>query len=440
MLLRRNFRRAASAVLMALLLQVWPAQQLAAAAPGARATDSTALATLARRLVGADQGLYVEASDGTVLVQQAAARPVHPASVSKIPTTLALLHKLGSDYRFATEFRSAAPLRAGVLEGDLYVASNGDPYLVDENALLIAKSLRELGISRVDGQLRILGPLMFDWSTDKAGRRLQQALSGLVPPAAWDAVRGLSSATIVGSTPSGTATASSAATVPAVQFSPAELSGPGTIDRVDIAHMRVLLTHRSQPLVAMVKQLNDYSNNVFKPLADAAGGAAAVQAYARSVLPATMHTEVTLGDGAGTDSRNRLSPRAAVKLLRELERELQSHGSSLPDALPVSGEDAGTLKRRMNGLGQRGHLVGKTGTFGDYGASALTGAFKTERYGTVYFAILNHGIDVPEARRRQDKFTAAMLAALNSQSWGYVRDARPAVAAAEVVSSGQAER
>jgi D-alanyl-D-alanine carboxypeptidase/D-alanyl-D-alanine-endopeptidase (penicillin-binding protein 4) len=222
-----------------------------------------------------------------------------------------------------------------------------------------------------------------------------------------------------------------------VQFSTAELSAPGAIDRVDTFSMRILLTHRSQPLVAMVKQLNDYSNNVFKPLADAAGGAAAVQAYARSVLPASMRAEVTLGDGAGTDSRNRLSPRAAVKLLRELERELQSHGSSLVDALPVSGEDEGTLKRRLSGPGQRGHLVGKTGTFGDYGASALTGAFKAERYGTVYFAILNHGIAVPAARRRQDAFVAAMLALLESQPWGYVRVARPAVAAAEVVSNGQ---
>jgi serine-type D-Ala-D-Ala carboxypeptidase/endopeptidase (penicillin-binding protein 4) len=428
MLPQRTFGRVVSAAFMALLLLVSArllasAQQLALAKARTSAAVSVELAALARRLVGADQGVYVEASDGTVLVQQAAARAVHPASVSKIPTTLALLHQLGSDYRFATEFRSAAPLRAGVLEGDLYVAGNGDPYLVDENALLIAKGLREIGVSRVDGQLRILGPLMFDWSTDKAAQRLQQALGGAVPAAARDVVRGLWSTA-----------AGSELSMPAVQFSPAELSAPGTIDRVDIAHMRVLLTHRSQPLVAMVKQLNDYSNNVFKPLADAAGGAAAVQAYARSVLPATMRTEVTLGDGAGTDSRNRLSPRVAVTLLRELERELQSHGSSLVDALPVSGEDEGTLKRRLSGPGQRGHLVGKTGTFGDYGASALTGAFKTERYGTVYFAILNHGIAVPEARRRQDAFVAALLAAIPGEPWDYVRDNRPALAKAEIVS------
>jgi len=50
-------------------------------------------------------------------------------------------------------------------------------------------------------------------------------------------------------------------------------------------------------------------------------------------------------------------------------------------------------------------VVGKTGTFGDYGASALVGAISTSDQGTVYFAILNHGVPVPEARRRQDRLS-----------------------------------
>ena len=44
---------------------------------------------LSQRLVGADQGVYVRAHDGTVLAAVEADRAVHPASVSKIPTTLA---------------------------------------------------------------------------------------------------------------------------------------------------------------------------------------------------------------------------------------------------------------------------------------------------------------------------------------------------------------
>jgi len=38
--------------------------------------------------------------------------------------------------------------------------------------------------------------------------------------------------------------------------------------------VRPLIAHRSQPLLSLVKALNDYSNNVFKRSRIAAGGAA----------------------------------------------------------------------------------------------------------------------------------------------------------------------
>jgi hypothetical protein len=53
----------------------------------------------------------------------------------------------------------------------------------------------------------------------------------------------------------------------------------------------------------------------------------------------------------------------------------------------------------------------------------------------VYFAILNHGVPVPEARRRQDRFAAALLGHLHSVAWKYQPEARPAVALAEVASA-----
>ncbi|MDE2252195.1 MAG: D-alanyl-D-alanine carboxypeptidase, partial [Gammaproteobacteria bacterium] len=195
---------------------------------------------------------------------------------------------------------------------------------------------------------------------------------------------------------------------------------------------RLLLVHRSQTLLDLAKQLNDYSNNIFKPLAEAAGGAAAVETLARAAVPADMRGEIRLGDGAGTDARNRLSPRAAVKLLRALEAELARSGHRLVDILPVAGVDAGTLHERLAAPDQAGRVVGKTGTFGDYGASALIGAIPTRDRGTVYFAILNHGLPVPLARRRQDRFVGALLAQLQSMPWAYERDARTAIARAQV--------
>jgi D-alanyl-D-alanine carboxypeptidase/D-alanyl-D-alanine-endopeptidase (penicillin-binding protein 4) len=387
----------------------------------ALARDYDDLRTAARAILGANQGVYIEAADGEVLLAQAARQPVHPASVSKVPTTLALLRRLGPDYRFTTTFSGSGAVHDGLLEGDLIVAGGGDPFFVDENALLVAARLNELGVHRVAGTLRVRSTLIFNWQGETAESRLRAVMSGQAPPSARDAVSALSSAS----------SGSSELPPPALQFG-ANPDAPAA-DTPDPAQAQPLVAHRSQPLLSLVKALNDYSNNVFKPLADAAGGAAQVQELARSVVPASMRSEITLGDGAGTDPRNRLSPRAAVKILRALEQELRLTDHRLVDVLPVAGIDPGTLQDRLNGAGERGCLVGKTGTFGEYGASALIGALRSREHGTVYFAILNHGVPVAEARRRQDQLLRVLFERLRVVPWTYQRDTRPAVALAEAI-------
>src|SRR6185312_4993985 len=103
------------------------------------------------------------------------------------------------------------------------------------------------------------------------------------------------------------------------------------------ASPRPLFAVRSAPLLALLKSLNDYSNNIVAVVADELGGAGVVQAMARERVPATMRDEITLGDGAGTDPRNRLSPRAAVALLAALDSSLAADHHSLGDVLPVAG-------------------------------------------------------------------------------------------------------
>src|SRR5580658_9006442 len=159
------------------------------------------LTAAARSILGAGQGVYVESSNGTVLVAQAAQTPVHPATVSKVPTTLALLRKLGPEHRFVTTFTGSGRILDGTLYGDLSVASDGDPSLVDEDALLIAERLKQFGIQRVAGTLHARGPLIFDWHPDSDATLLRRALSGLTPPAAWSAVRELESADTAGAIP-----------------------------------------------------------------------------------------------------------------------------------------------------------------------------------------------------------------------------------------------
>ena len=395
-------------------------------APVASSTELKGLAEAARSILGPDQGVYVEAADGAVLLAQSAAKPVHPASVSKVPTTLALLRKLGPDHRFVTTFTAQGRVADGTLYGDLLVRSDGDPSLVDEDALLVAERLREAGITRIAGTLRPQSPLFFDWKNDD-GTLLQRALSGSTTAAAAQAVRQLQ--------------ASSSLAPMGVRFVPAPAAGVvAAADSGELHGDRPSIVHRSQPLLPLAKSLNDYSNNIFAPFAAAAGGAAAVESLARGVVPEAMRSEITLGDGAGADPTNRLSPRAAVKLLRALEQELAGTGHALFDILPVAGIDDGTLHDRLNEPGEAGHVLGKTGTFGDYGASALIGAIATRDHGTVYFAILNHNIPVSQARRRQDRFVRTLLGRLDSIPWPYQRDPHPAITRVQVAVVGGTTR
>jgi D-alanyl-D-alanine carboxypeptidase/D-alanyl-D-alanine-endopeptidase (penicillin-binding protein 4) len=375
------------------------------------------LAADARKLVGEGQGVYVEAEDGTVLVAQAADRAVHPASVSKIPTTLALLQKLGAEHRFETRFAAGGRVADGVLHGDLLVQGSGDPYFVDENALLVLLALREAGLARVAGDVVARGPLLFNWETQGAAARLERALAGGVSPAAWAAVK--TSAGVAG------------ARAPGLAFAGAAQASAGGATP--------LVVHRSQPLVPLVKALNGFSNNIFAPFAQAAGGIAEVEAIAKARVPAAFRDEIILGDGAGANPRNRLSPRAAVAITRALQEELAKSGHDLADVLPVAGIDDGTLRNRLAGPGELGHVVGKTGTYGDYGACALAGALRTRDRGIVYFAILNHRISIEPARKRQDAFVRALLRSLDTERWEYVRDEAPAFTRAQVVSAAPRE-
>jgi D-alanyl-D-alanine carboxypeptidase/D-alanyl-D-alanine-endopeptidase (penicillin-binding protein 4) len=348
------------------------------------------LQSAARTLVGEGQGVHAEAADGTVLASQAADYAVHPASVTKVATSLALIERLGPTHRFETRILAGGDMRAGRVQGDLVIEAGGDPTLVYENAFLMLARLRSLGVREVSGGVTVRGPLLFNWKPDPGGSRLRLALAGQDGQPAWAAVRAL---------------------LPfrgLLHLRDAGLAFAGTAGS-DGADTRPLAVNHSTSVGRILKWLNDYSNNVFHLLSDQIGGPGEVERVARARLPATFRDEVTIANAAGAGEVNRLSPRAAVALLRALETDLARYRLGLTDALPVSGVDRGTLEKRF--LDQRAILVGKTGTFGDVGASALVGVVHTRRWGAVTFAILNSWLPAPDARQRQDAFVRALLEA-----------------------------
>ncbi|MEO5331111.1 MAG: D-alanyl-D-alanine carboxypeptidase/D-alanyl-D-alanine-endopeptidase [Magnetococcus sp. YQC-5] len=75
-----------------------------------------------------------------------------PASVSKVPTTLAALHILGSNHRFITSVQSTAQVINGTLQGDLILVGGGDPSLSMAGLMDLALQLRLKGIQRIQGR------------------------------------------------------------------------------------------------------------------------------------------------------------------------------------------------------------------------------------------------------------------------------------------------
>ena len=374
-----------------------------ALATHSRAADP-ALQDLALRLVGPGQGVFVDADDGTVLVAQAADVAVHPASVTKVATSLALLEKLGPEHRFETRITGTGALQNGRLAGDLVFHGGNDPFFVYESAFLVLQRLRALGLHEVGGALRVEGPFIFNWQPDPTATRLARALRGKDGADAWHAV------------------------APDERFEQAAL-------RLDGGHATgdgdaLVVTHRSPDLVRVLKSCNGYSNNVLHYASDSIGGPHAVQAIARADVPDALRGEITIDNGAGGGATNRISPRAAVALLRKLERTTREMGRTITDILPVSGVDPGTLKERL--LDHRRYVVGKTGTFGQYGASALVGLLRSPRYGTVAFGVLNAGVPVPQARAKQDAFVRALIDAVGAEPWPYETPMRPPYLLAKV--------
>lgn len=82
-----------------------------------------------------------------------AAAPMNPASVMKLVTTYAALELLGPAYRWKTEAYATAPIRDGVLDGDLVLKGYGDPKLDLEAFWVLLRALRGKGLQAIRGDL-----------------------------------------------------------------------------------------------------------------------------------------------------------------------------------------------------------------------------------------------------------------------------------------------
>ena len=357
------------------------------------------LQVLARREVGADHGVFVRAENGKVLAALNSTRPYHPASVTKVATTLAFLSKLDPDRRFRTRFLAAGPVDGGTLDGDLVVRAGGDPYFLFANAFRVLLALRDKGIRRVNGAIRVEGPFYFDWTPDPAGRRLKRVWTGRLAADSWPVV---------------TRALFPGASMPLKDYLLRFGRGAGR-KRKEHRAPRALVVHASPPLLRHLKDFNSYSNDNFHEFSYQIGGPDAVQRILRASVTGVPRSAIVIDNSAGDGRNNQLSPRAAVAMFAALERTLDKHGLSFPDVLPVAGVDAGTLRDRLEAPRYRGAVVGKSGTVRVLRIGTLAGVAYTRKYGRTFFAIMTRGVPLWAARERQNAFLRGLLDAAGAR-------------------------
>jgi len=149
-------------ILVAAALAVCTAFSAPRPAPAGLITSARLRAELSSLLASTERGrhghigLYVYSlRSGRGLYAHNADRPFKPASNAKIVVSVAALWLLGPSWRFRTEFYADAPLRAGVLEGDLYVKGYGDPTVDADTLEAIALEFRRLGVVRIEGSIKV---------------------------------------------------------------------------------------------------------------------------------------------------------------------------------------------------------------------------------------------------------------------------------------------
>jgi D-alanyl-D-alanine carboxypeptidase/D-alanyl-D-alanine-endopeptidase (penicillin-binding protein 4) len=108
--------------------------------------------------------------------------PRKPASTIKVLTTIVALDTLGPAHTWTTRAYATAPIKQGVLNGDLVIVGGGDPYLTAERWWSFVNQLRQSGLTTVNGDIVIDRSLFAPLVEDRASFDQQPQRSYNVVP------------------------------------------------------------------------------------------------------------------------------------------------------------------------------------------------------------------------------------------------------------------
>lgn len=343
-------------------------------------------------------GCLVVEEDGVVIFERNPVTPFVPASSQKLMVGIALLARLGPDFRFETLVVAPAPPGGDGRLEDAWLVGAGDPYLATPDYIAYAASkprlvslpltpLTSLADALVAAGVRdIPGGLHPDESRYDTQRSVPSWKPSYVREAEVGSIGALTvnegfdswgSSQVVAADPAANTTKALTTMLSERGVAAAPPGPPADGSRTAPAAAVVVASARSAPLATVVAAMLRTSDNyaaemLLRELDRQTGGAGTTAGGAARVVDemgrAGVSTEgVHLNDGSGLDQGNRSTCRG---LLGALVLSSRPELSAAAEGLAVAGR-SGTLVNRFLGTPIEGRLAAKTGWIS--GAAALVG-------------------------------------------------------------------
>ena len=324
------------------------------------------------------------------------------ASCMKLLTGIAALQLLGTDFHYWTAMMMRGKVLAdGTLQGDMAFRAGLHPQLMEPDLLPFAKALKQKGVKRITGKLYVELAITEPVSSEEHWYPWDLSFSkyGLLYKGEQRVMRSLLSSL-----------RSQGITVADSQVIKAPV--PHGFKTIHIVRL---------PIDEVIKRMWKNSSNTqatallytighkLYPYAHPAHTGVEYLRYFLKQELGLSQPSLTIHDGCGLCTYNRLSPQSLTTLLRYGYRN-EKIRKSLMDNLAVAGVD-GTLAREMTKPATRGKIRAKTGTLSHpYGISSLAGFCDAPNGHVLAFAIMDSEMSVLDARVLQRKLCEVMTA------------------------------
>lgn len=334
-----------------------------------------------------------------VVWEREPAKPLTPASATKVLTVAAATLALEEDKRITTE------VLAGEKDGEVVIKAAGDVWLTEERLDDLAEQIKHTAgtVKRVSIDTTVwAGPdQAAGWDEDNID-------GGYVAPIQPAMLYGGRIGEKNGDVPRSHQPALDVARALAARL------GAGTADIAAApAGAAVIATSESEPLALRAQQAVKNSDNVMaeaiaRELASHQHAEASFEGAAKTTLDVLEHNGidvngVVLKDGSGLSRDNRIP---AGVLAHVMDKAVAAEDlRPLLGYLPLAGGE-GTLYQRYPESPARGFVRAKTGTLTEI--SALTGTAQGQSGHVYAFAFLVNEGDVMSARQAQDALAAAL--------------------------------